>query len=80
MAQGLRTLVAFADDPGSIPRIHKVTYNLIYNSTSRGSDAFSDQDRLGHQVHMWNTYIDAVKIIIHIRKCFLKIRNANLGL
>lgn len=57
-----------------------VIHNLIYNSTSRGSDAFSDQDLLGHQVHTWNTYIDAGKTIIHIKKCFLKVRNVNLGL
>lgn len=54
--------------------------NLIYNSASRGSDAFSDQDLLGHQVHLWNTCIDAGKTIMHIKNCFLKIRNANLGL
>lgn len=28
-----------------------VTPNLIYNSASRGSDVFSDQDLLEHQVH-----------------------------
>lgn len=46
-AQGLRTLVAFAEDPGSVPRIHTVIHSLIYNSASKGSDAFSDQDLLG---------------------------------
>jgi hypothetical protein len=51
VVQRLRTLVAFPEDPGSIPRIHMVTPNLIYNSASRGSDVFSDQDLLEHQVH-----------------------------
>lgn len=56
MAQWLRTLVAFAEDQGSIPMIHMVAHSLIYNSTSRGSNAFSDQDFFGHQAHMWNTH------------------------
>lgn len=45
-----------------------VTPNLIYNSASRGSDVISDQDLLEHQVHTWNTSIDAGKTIIHIKK------------
>lgn len=70
MAQWLRTLVAFAEDPGSISQYphgiykhHMVIINkahvLIYNSASRGSNAFSDQDLLGHQAHMKHMLVQA---------------------
>lgn len=76
MAQWLITLVVFAEDPGSIPSIHMVVINkahmLIYNSASRGSNAFSDQDLLRHQTHIWNTYAPAGKTIILIKKSFSK--------
>lgn len=62
--------------PHGIYKYHMVVINkahvLIYNSASRGSNAFSDQDLFRHQTHIWNAYAPAGKTIILIKKSFSK--------
>jgi len=46
MAEGLRAFTALAEDPGLVPSIW---FPTICNSSSRGSNTFSDV--FGHQVY-----------------------------
>lgn len=51
MAQSLRTLAAFAEDLGTVPSTHVVTYNPV------PEDLKPSFDLQGHQANMWCAHL-----------------------
>ena len=64
MAQQLRALAALAEDLGSVPSTHTVVHNHL--KLHFWGNMVSCSDFCEHQTHVWSTYADAGKTVIHI--------------